>query len=134
MEPRWSQSFFGRFATASLLVGILLFCVVPQVSATRCLSVQKGDAGCCGQFEGGQSDCADCCEAKAPTVAPITWIRVHDLSPALAPDGVSIRADLLDDHSPTRVVRPPEPALVLSFAELVLQESLLSHAPPAEVS
>ncbi|MHA3775495.1 hypothetical protein ACXR0O_28590 [Verrucomicrobiota bacterium sgz303538] len=134
MESRWPQSFFGRFAMASLLAGILLFCVVPQVSATRCLSVQQENAGCCESLEAGLTNCAGCCEAKTPTATPITWIRIHDLSPALSPEEISIHADLLDDCFPTRIVRPSEPALALSFAELVLQESLLSHAPPAEVS
>jgi hypothetical protein len=125
-----------RFAAALLLAGMLFLGVGQSASAACCSSVpQQASSECCGGSpESSPSPCSEahfCCGKEIVAFEPF---RAYVTSKAL----ILVSTGDSEDYSALVTLKAPaflsahtgKPRLLLSFAELVLQESLLSHAPP----
>lgn len=136
-DTRHSRSLY-RFVTALLLAGVLLLGSGPGALAEWCLSTSKETSSeCCGGDLGSASrSCAGahfCC-GKEFVASPVRVQGIETNQVSFVPADAQVQAELpaLSDLG-TIAVPKGRPPLLLSFAELVLQESLLSHAPPSGV-
>lgn len=133
MQASNIQRLLSRVTTACLLAGFVVFLAGPQACAMACPAVQQEEAGCCGTLNHSSKSRHLCCEAETPVPASPVLFPGVDPPPAFVPQESNtskvLPVSLQTFHEPV----PSQPRLVLSFAELVLQESLLSHAPPVEV-
>ena len=126
---------FYRLVAALLLTGVLLLGAGPSALAEWCFSgSREASSACCsGELDTSSQPCAGahfCC-GKEIVASPVRLSSGESGAVPFAPADRQIAAVLpaLRDRSAV-AIQPARPPLLLSFAELVLQESLLSHAPP----
>ena len=134
MEIRTQSTVFLRQTAACLLAGLLFLCTGTQTFGMVCQVLpQEETSGCCGSLDDSSRSCAGehfCCAETEFAAVPLR-IRGSDHLPVplVLSAANSDATPVLRETVPSAVC-PVPPDFVPSFAELVLQESLLSHAPP----